>query len=172
MTDDNLVQATEQPDDEALLGALRRVAAEADPVPDDVLAAARAAILTRDLDSELARLVGDSGGIADPVGEGAVFEAVRTASAAGLAGTRLLSFSGGGVQIDLEVSREGDRVSLVGQLTGASAEGCALEHAGGAHPVDLDDLGRFLVSAEVRGPVRLRCRSLAGTAVKTAWVTI
>jgi hypothetical protein len=149
------------PDDDALLAQLRRIAAEADPVPDAVRAAALAALTTRDLDAELAHLVGDSA-VED------AFEPVR----AGPIGSRLLSFAGGGVQVDLEISPHGGQVALMGQLTGADETGCTLERAGSAEPVRVDPLGRFLAGPLDRGPIRLRCRSTTGEPVLTAWVAV
>jgi hypothetical protein len=149
-------------DDDALVARLRRLAAEADPMPDEVRAAALLALATRDLDGELAQLIGDSL-------ETEAFEAVRADPGAG----RLLTFAGGGVQVDLEVAASGPQVSLIGQLTGADRAGCALERAGGpTEPLDVDDLGRFLAGPLDRGPIRLRLRSAAGAPVLTAWVTV
>lgn len=149
------------PDDEALLVQLRRIVAEADPPPEAVRAAALAALTTRNLDGELAQLVGDSA-VAD------AFEPVR----AGPAGSRLLSFVGGGVQVDLEISPHGGQVALMGQLTGAADTGCTLERVGSAEVVRVDTLGRFLAGPVDRGPIRLRCRSTAGEPVLTAWVAV
>ncbi len=167
-----------------LVAELRRIATEIDSVPDDVLAAARAAITTRNLDGELAVLVADStadsaadsGADDDPGSESAplplAFEPVRTETAE-MQSSRMLSFASSGVQVDLEVSRNGDRLDLIGQLTGASTEGCVLELATGEpYPIDVDNLGRFVVTGVRRGPLRLRCRSVAGDQVITAWVTI
>lgn len=151
--------------DEELLARLRRLAAELDPPPDHVLAAARSAILTRDLDSELAALVADS------AADQSAYEPVR--SSATETDMRLLTFVAGDVHVDLEVTEHGDRVDLVGMLSGASPEGCVIEYASGArHPVEVDSLGRFLAAGLERGVVRARCRSAAGTPVVTAWVRL
>jgi hypothetical protein len=169
-----------RPHDDELVDVLRRLAAEADPVPEDVGAAARAAIKTRDLDRELALLIADS---AEPreahVGSAAetadlegqrAYEPVR---AGGGESRRLLTFAGGDVQVDLEVSDHGDRLDLIGQFTGASTEGCALEYAGGSQrALEVDGLGRFLATGVERGPVRARFRSAAGAPMTTAWVRL
>jgi hypothetical protein len=174
--DDNNFNAAQAFQDIELVAELRRVATEIDSVPDQVLAAARAAIITRDLDGELAVLVADSaaddGSESDVTSLPLAFEPVRTETAE-YQGSRMLSFASSGVQVDLEVSERGDRLDLIGQLTGASAEGCVLELATGEqYPIDVDGLGRFLVSGVQRGPIRARCRSVAGGQVITAWVTI
>ena len=162
------------PADDELVAELRRVASTIDPVPDDVRTAARAAISTRDLDRQLADLIADSAGGDDEVqGSAAAFEQVRTWTGDGPASSRLLSFAGGDVQVDLEVSEHGDGVDVMGQFTGASIGECVLEYANGERlPLEVDSLGRFLVNGVRRGPVRARCRSTDGAAVTTAWVTI
>lgn len=168
MTGRDIDRLDELGDDE-LIGALRRVAAEADPVPDDVIAAARAALGTRDLDAELAVLVADSASAAG--GAELAFEPVRTA-AEPVPDSRLLTFRGGGIELDVEVSGQGPVVDLVGQLTGGTAGECVLEHPGGRYPLDPDPLGRFLITGVRRGPARIRCRTVTGAPVLTAWVTI
>ena len=54
----------EQPDDDALLAALRRIPRHADPVPGPVLEAARGSFTWRTIDAELAELAYDSAPIA------------------------------------------------------------------------------------------------------------
>jgi hypothetical protein len=163
--------------DDALLADLRHIAAEIDPVPGDVTAAARAAITTRDLDRELAVLIGDSSASEPAYGAAEAsatrgFEPVRAGNSDAPT-ARLLSFEGGGVQIDVEVTWERDELTLMGQFTGAEADGCALEYGDGQqHSVELDPVGRFLVSTAWRGPARLRCRAITGGRVVTDWVVL
>jgi hypothetical protein len=152
--------------DNADLDNLRRIVRDVDPVPDEVFAAARAAIITRELDAELAALVADSAAMEDELR----FDPVRTASTEA-AETRLLSFDGGGVQVELEVSGQADQLMVVGQVIGAADRGCVLEQADGrVHEVELDSLGRFLITGVTSGPARLRCRSASGGRVSTHWV--
>jgi hypothetical protein len=154
--------------DDQLLARLGRAVAEVDPVPDEVRQAARMAFDTRDLDAELAVLVADSA--RDGADPDAIFDAVRAGEVADI---RLLSFTGGGVQVDIEVNRTGGRLDLMGQLSGASGNTCFLEYPQEpAVEVELDDIGRFMVTGTPGGPVRLRCRSAAGTPVTTSWVTL
>jgi hypothetical protein len=153
-------------DDEALMAELRRIVADADPVPDTVVAAARAAFETRDLDRDLAELVADSAA-AD-----AGFETVRQTPGSQAAG-RLLSFDGGGVRVEMEVTRTGDDLTLIGQLDGVAGTSCDLERGGGHRTaIELDELGRFLVTGLPPGPLRLRCRSAGGAEVVTVWITL
>jgi hypothetical protein len=147
--------------DDDLLAELRRVAGDADPVPAQVHQAARSVLITRDLDAELAVLIGDS--------RAADFEAVRADE-----GGWLLSFAGGGLHVDMEVTgSDGGPARLVGQVSGVPVRECHLEPAGGSlRRLDLDDLGRFIAEAVPHGPVRLQCRLSGGALVTTAWVTV
>ncbi len=155
-------------DDDELIAELRRIAAEVDAVPETVVSAARAALGTRDLDGELAVLLADSATESDS----GLLEPVRTGSSHGYP-TRLLTFGGGGVQIDLELGGRGGQLDLLGQVTGGAPGECAIQHAStGWTRVDLDSLGRFLFSGLAHGPIRVRCRSAGGIPVTTSWVTV
>jgi hypothetical protein len=159
---------TSDDSDDVLLARLRALAGRLDGVPDHVTAAARAAIEMRDLDGELAALIADSAADAPEL----TFEAVRGGLAHGTV-ERLLSFDGGGVRIELEVDRSGDGLTLIGQLHGVDRGGSALERGDGhREPLDLDELGRFLLAGLAPGPARLRCRSTAGRLVHTSWVSL
>lgn len=154
-------------DDEMLIDRLRRVAAEVDPTPDTVFAAARAAIETRDLDARLAWLVVDS------AEAGTGLEAVRGQDPPGGAEERLLLYDGGGVQVDLAVRAESGTLSVVGRLAGAVLDSAALERSGGrTEPLELDELGRFSAARLPSGPLRLRCRARSGDPVVTTWVNL
>ena len=153
-------------DHDDLLARLRSVAAEVDPVPDAVRRAARAAITTRDLDGQLARLVADSAAASPAL----AYQPVRRAH---LADDRFLTFDGGGLVIELEITADADGLTLIGQLIGTHPAECVLEHGDGRRELlRLDPLGRFLLPRVPPGPVRLRCRDLAGTAVTTSWVNL
>jgi hypothetical protein len=169
--DDAIGPARAFEDDDEFLAELRRVAAEIDSVPDEVHAAAHAAITTRTIEQELADLIADSAAAADD-DQVATFERVRTGTA-GTQASRLLSFESGGIQIDLEVSDHGDRLDLIGQVSGVAITECVLEFASGAPlALDVDDVGRFLAYGVRRGPVRARLRSATDALVVTAWVTL
>src|SRR6185295_18504323 len=84
--------------DETVLAAYRRIVASVDAPPASVLAAAQAAFLARDLDAEIAQLIGDSRAVAGA----AVFESVRSEPDVAQ-GRWLLSFEGGGIQAEIEV---------------------------------------------------------------------
>ncbi|MFC0529410.1 hypothetical protein [Phytohabitans kaempferiae] len=149
-------------DDDALMADLRRIAAEVDPVPPGVIAAARAAIATRHLDHELATLLADS---AD-VDAGLLFETVRGPGTE----SRLLTYEGGGVQVDVDLGRSGSGLRVIGQFTDEVTD-CAVEGGdGGRVEVDVDELGRFVVDLVPAGPIRLRYRGEGGHLVRTAWL--
>jgi hypothetical protein len=153
--------------DDALLAELRRVAAEADPVPGTVLAAAAAAIEFRDLDAALAALVADSAQPADRDD----LATVRGAPAD--AAERMLLYNGGGVTIDLAVEPGGGALTVIGRITGAVAGSCTLESTGeGLRPLDTDELGRFVRTGLAPGPMRLRCRTTGGDSLVTEWVNL
>jgi hypothetical protein len=119
----------------------------------------------RDLDSELAALVADSEAAHPDLG----LEQVRASTAQG----RLLSFDGAGVRVDVEVMGPGRELTVVGRVTGAAPRDCFLQLADGAvREVSLDDLGWFLIGSVPPGRPRLRCRSVGGRRVTTAWVTL
>ena len=173
--------------DEELLGDLSWMIAKVDPVPGRVFQAARLAITFRDPDGELAELVAISAAEADT---GAAGRAAEAAGAADRRGDRrwdagalrsgeasergplMLSFAGAGVHIDLEVTRRGRLVDVVGQLVGADEADCTIEDVDGRRGVELDGLGRFIVEGLRSGPIRLRCRSADGAPVTTAWTTV
>ncbi|MGC5020790.1 hypothetical protein [Micromonospora sp. DT47] len=153
--------------DDDLLARLRSIATEVDPVPDAVREAARAAVGTRDLDGELARLVADS----TATTRGLAYEPVRRA--ADMVGDRLLSFDGGGLRIELEVTGTTEGLTFIGQVIGVGPAECVLEHGDGRREsLRLDALGRFVLCGVSPGPVRLRCRSGAGKPVTTSWVNL
>jgi hypothetical protein len=146
-------------DDELVL-RLRRVAARADPVPEVLLAAARAAFGLRDLDARVAELVRDSA-------VGATATAVR-----GL-GARLLSFEAAGTVIECEVTAHGTRRDVIGQLVGSVASALRVQVVGAeAVDVRVDEQGRFAVSGLPAGLFRLRCSLADGTTLVTSWASV
>lgn len=154
--------------DYALLADLRRIATTVDGPPGAVLAAARAAFLTRDLDGELALLVADS----RTAGDSAGYAAIRADTDQDAQGSWMLSFEGGGVQVDMEIEERDGRVRLIGQFSGASGDEYVLEAGGRQRRVEVDTIGRFIVDDIEHGPIRLRCHAADGAPITTVWVTI
>jgi hypothetical protein len=139
-------------DDEEVGQVLRDLLAASDPVPPPSMQAACEAIGWRDPDSELARLA------AEP-------------AAAHLRGgqPRLLTFSSGGLVVDLEVAEAADgSVRLVGQLDPPHAADVTVESAGGARRLRADDQGRFAAEGLPDGWMRVVVVSGAGRTA-TEW---
>ena len=91
-----------EPAFDPVVAELRSMLDRADPVPDSVLAAAKAAFSWRTIDAELAELTADSL-FADT--------GVRTAE-----GARLLTFEGPGIEVEVEVAHTGAGRKLTGQV--------------------------------------------------------
>ena len=118
---------------EPLLHELRDVVDKADPIPDHVLAAAKAAFIWHTIDAELAELVSDSL---------ATSGAVRATDAA-----RLLTFEGHGVEVEVEVAETGATRRLTGQLVPAAAARVTVRWAGGATEADADEFAKSFASS-------------------------
>jgi hypothetical protein len=150
------------PDDDLFLEELRALAAEGDPVPERVLAAARGSFTWRTIDAELAELAYDS-----------ALDAERLLTVRSEDTIRLLTFETSELTIELEVTAVEDRRRIQGQLVPASAGVVELRHAGGLLELEVDSVGRFSADDVEPGPVSLRWRGdEPGAAVTTEWVTI
>lgn len=117
-----------------------------DPIPDDAVAAAKEAFLTRDLDARFAALVMDSA---------AEFEALAMRGDI----LRSLSFELDGRSIELEIDRDG--ATVVGQLAPPLPAEVVLELDGGeVASTTTDEFGRFHFGApalhDVSVVVRIR----------------
>ena len=148
--------------DEAVSEQLR-TALSADVAPASVTEFAKAALTWRRIDAELAELLSDSALDAEP------------ALARGAAVVRSVSFSAGETIVELEVHPEGERRTLLGQLSPAAQRTIVIQHADGAETASAlsDELGRFRVTLDQAGTVRLRIADDAsGTAIETAWIPI
>jgi hypothetical protein len=139
--------------DDALEEVLRRGATLFDPVPWLLLQTAVDAHALVSLDEDLAELTFDSLTQAAPVRGGGEEP-------------RLLTFTGGGLTLDLEFSH--DRV--LGQLL--PPQPATWEFLGTTTTtVTTDDLGRFSSGTVPSGPFSIRCRTRT-TTVTTEWVTV
>ena len=145
--------------EEEVLRALRDIAGRREPVPDNVLAAARASIAWRDPDAALARLTADSA-------------TTRLVAVRGGGSPRLLSFFGGSLTIDVQATTRAGAVEVVGEVSPAVPARVVLESPAGRHETDVDDEGRFRFQGVVAGSVRLRCEPAEGATVHTEWVLL
>jgi hypothetical protein len=149
--------------DEDLIRRLRRIAAEADPVPDSLYVAARAAFALRDLDARIAELVRDS--VLD-----APLIAVRAARGED---ARMLSFEAGDTVIECEVTVRGGTRDISGQVSGAVAASVAAEVAGQPPvPAQVRSHGFFAVTGLPPGPFRLTCQLAGGGTIATSWTPV
>jgi hypothetical protein len=153
--------------DDNLMELLRRTLAEVDAVPDDVVAAAKQVWTWRTIDAELAELAHDS----------LLDDAV--AGGRGTATLRALSFTAGSLFIEVEVSEDGDRRGLIGQVVPApDPRGRPIVVVQGVGDPALaqrpiDELGRFDATGLGQGFVRLRFEfGPGGGVLVTEWVRI
>lgn len=145
--------------DEQLLRRLAAALDAADPLPEAVVAAAKASFTWRTIDAELAALVFDSAA-EELVG-------VRSAEA-----TRQMTFRTPGVEIEVAVVTEPNR-RLIGQLVPPQTAEIELHHEDGVWTAQADSLGRFGFQDVPTGSVRLTCRLADASAmVQTEWMII
>lgn len=153
--------------DELLVADLRALVAAADPVPQIVSEAAKAALGWRRLDADLAELLSDSsldtGALALARGSGAP--------------VRSVSFSTEQLTVDVDVHVDGERRTLLGQLSPPAAAAIEVQRADDGAPAVArsDRLGRFRVSVPAGRPIRLRvlgARPGGAAAVETSWISI
>ncbi|GAA0707622.1 hypothetical protein Drose_28610 [Dactylosporangium roseum] len=148
--------------EEEVLSSLREFASRHDPVPPAVLAAARASLAWRNPDAALAELIRDSA-------------ASRLIAVRG-GGPRLLTFLGGSLTIDVQVTTgSSGTVEVVGELAPALPARVVVESPGGTYETAADPQGRFKITGLTSGPVRLRCepQDEGGFApVRTEWVQL
>jgi hypothetical protein len=151
--------------DDDLLGHLRRVIAELDPIPEKALLAARAALDWRTLDAELAELIADS----------AIDEAALLVRGSGH--VRLLAFEAPELTIEIEAEQAADGVlRLTGQLVPPQPAEVAVLHGDALVATRADQRGRFSAQGVAPGQVSLRCRLDGGPGaarlVETEWMSI
>lgn len=150
--------------DEELLSRLGVVLDDADPVPPEVVAAAKSVVprleLEFDVDAIMAEVVFDSASD-ELVGVRGTREA-----------TRELTLSAPGVEIELVVLSDGAR-RLVGQLVPPQTGTVELTSGQVVHTTHADHLGRFTFLEVPEGPIRLSCRlDAGGQVVQTNWLVI
>jgi hypothetical protein len=151
--------AGDEYDDVRLLADLDSLYESYDPVPQDVLAAARGTFAWRDFDAELARLLDE---------ESLAGQAVRATG-----DHRLLTFEAEHLTFVVEATELAQGRKLVGQVVPAGPRELWLESAGGASTAaEVDELGRFSLAQLPAGPARLRCELPDGTRVVTEWGSI
>jgi hypothetical protein len=159
--------------DDDLLAELRSLFAEIDPPDPVLLDQARLAFGWRTIDADLAELAYDS------LADHEVMAAVRDGSLVG-SGPRLLGFGtelageDDGLAVEVEVSVERGRPTLVGQLMPPTPATVSVQRFGDALEAAVvlpaDDLGRFRIDPVPSGPVRLRIDT-GVRIIETSWVS-
>ncbi|HWF42092.1 MAG TPA: hypothetical protein VN738_05225 [Acidothermaceae bacterium] len=148
-----------EPAFEPLLAELRNVVDQADPIPEPVVAAAKAVFTWRTIDAELAELVADSFVTA---------AGTRTADAA-----RLLTFQADDTEVEVEIAATGATRRITGQLVPPGPAEITIRWAGGSVEARTDELGRFSADNVPALAVSLSIlRRGAGRPVVTSWVSI
>jgi hypothetical protein len=152
-----------EPDDE-LEAELRRLAADREPVPAELVQAALDAFGWRDIDAELAELVYDS-----------LVDADAASLVRGPADQRLVSFAVGGITIDVEVASAGPSRSVMGQIAPPQRAMVDIRGPRDTVTVEADELGRFRSGPISPGPASLRLRPPPGgdgPAIVTDWISL
>jgi hypothetical protein len=149
------------PEDQ-LEARLRAIAVEADPTPEHVVDAARAAFALRDLDAELAALVADS-----------AVDTPAVLTRAVVADVRMLSFECGSVTVELDVETDPvtQELTLNGLAVGAIGD-VVVVRTDSREAVALTADGRFRAGSVVPGPLRLELTTGDGRRVTTSWITV
>ncbi|WP_130491158.1 hypothetical protein [Motilibacter rhizosphaerae] len=145
-------------DDDELVAQLRAVVSTPEPVPDDVVTAAKGVFTWRTIDAELAALTYDS--VVDEALAGVRSETAQV---------RTLTFEGGSLVIELSVVDGG----LTGQVYPAR-QGSVTVRRLDEEPVEvaLDELGCFRVEPRPTGLFSLQVLAADGVDVVTDWVSI
>src|SRR5690242_1863025 len=123
---------SDEPEDQ-LEDELRRLAARLDPVPAEFLQAAAGAFAWRDIDAELAELVFDS-----------LLDSSEASLVRGSPERRMVSFAGGGLTIDVEVTATGNDRAVMGQVAPPQHAAVDVRRRQETITVETDELGRFL----------------------------
>jgi hypothetical protein len=152
-------------DDDANRQALRQLLAGLDPVPSDVVAAAKASFTWLTIDAELAALSYDSL-LSD--------ELVGTR---GISDTRSASFEYDSTSIEIEIEQIGGQRRVVGQIAPHRPTSLEVHRADDNRPVTVttDDRGRFSVANLAPGQVRLFVQFAPGhgpSRLLTEWMSI
>jgi len=147
--------------DDELTDELRRLAARLDPVPPELLGAAAGAFTWRDIDAELAELVFDS-----------LLDTDEASLVRGAPERRLVSFTGGGLTIDVEVTSAGPERTVMGQIVPPQRGVVDIRRRQETVSIEADELGRFRSGPLPPGPLSLRLRPAGGAPVVTDWLAL
>lgn len=151
---------TNPPDREEkrIMSLLRRGLDQSDPVPPDVTDFAKAALIWRTIDAELALLTYDS------------TDETTSISVRSTASARIVGFEAGEWMIDLE--HDASTGELRGQIQPPARLDVELHVTGAVLATETDELGRFSFDGVEAGPVAIVIRVDGGEMVKTEWILL
>ncbi|MBM3677371.1 MAG: hypothetical protein FJW96_05735 [Actinobacteria bacterium] len=146
-----------------LMRDLQDLLGRADPVPDAVVEAGKAAYGWRTIDADLAELLADSIVDKQPAG-------VRSSGT----GPRIVTFESEGLTIDIEVRKERRAHRLLGQIDppGSVTVTVELDDGAVAATTTSDELGRFELRFDEGARIRLRVDAPAAASVVSAWLPL
>jgi hypothetical protein len=147
--------------DDELMSGVRDAFEILDPVPADVLAAARASIAWRTPSAALAELTRDRTGRA-------------AAGVRGAAG-RTLTFACPGSTVEIEVAEHGRHREITGRLVPSSAADVQVRHRDlppGGITARAEPAGLFCVPGVPQGLVSLVFRLEDGSSIVTSWIRL
>jgi hypothetical protein len=159
------VTLDEHDPDAALEEELRRLLEKADAPPPEVAAFATAALGWRRLDADLAELLADS-----------LLEVGEPTRAQSDEAARRLEFRTNDLSIDIEIIEDGAALRILGQLS-PPPSGATIEVQSESREIlaraNSDELGRFRLTLETGGRVRLRVqRDPPASPVETSWLSL
>ncbi|HEY3924197.1 MAG TPA: hypothetical protein VGL75_06505 [Acidothermaceae bacterium] len=148
-----------EPATDPIFATLSNMIDRADPVPQAVVDAARAAYTWRTIDAELAELTADS--------------LMATSGVRSTSAPRLLTFEGAGIEVEVEVAHTGSTRHLSGQVVPMGPAQITVRWSGGTQETTADELGRFAVDRVPAGSVSLAIlRTGADQPIVTSWISI
>jgi hypothetical protein len=147
-------------DDIQLLAEIRELYDEIDPMPPEVVAAAKASLVWRDVDAIVAEIIEDT----------ALTGTTGVRSAPG--GPRLVTFEAEQLTVEVEVTASGDHRRVLGQLVPPASATVTVRWPDGSRSAEADELGRFAVEGVPSGPVSIVCAAPDTAPVATSWLTI
>jgi hypothetical protein len=151
--------------DGELMAEVRAALTAFEPVPEHVLAAARAAIASYEPGATPADLIADS--------HATTGAAIGAAAAMRLRGaSRLLTFEGADLAVEIEVTGAGRDREIVGRLSPPAPAHVRVRHPGGELTARADRTGHFIVPRVPAGLMSLVFRLPDATSIVTSWVRL
>jgi hypothetical protein len=147
-------------EDDDLISALQEALRAGEAVPDDFVAAGKAAFAWRNIDAELARLTYDS------VRDLELAASLRAEEAT----IRALTFTSARLTIELEITTD----AVVGQIVPAQPATIIVQPgaAGTQTEARADEIGCFTIQPIPAGAFRLQCRTDNGLEIMTGLFTV